>query len=299
MRVLFAGSNLSGSSPLAALARHAEVAGVIEVAQDGVDPSSGSSLIETARVLGWPFLAVGEGDPRLDGFVRALRPALIVTAGDRSILTPELARSAPLGAIRLHPGLLPRWSGASALQLAIASGERELGVTALWDDGSEAGEVLAERRCAFASHQDIADALAMLEPFAGELAGEVLALAMNGQLARAVRVARPSATIVAAHAPDARIDWTLDSEKVLNRVRAFARPFNGAFTRLDGGRLTIWRARAALPQGPGDVGTVWRTDGQRFCVNCGEGSLEVLEAQWTGRGSPRVGDSFDGLERAA
>jgi hypothetical protein len=80
-------------------------------------------------VLGWPFLAVGECDPRLEGFVRALRPALIVTAGDRSILTPELARSAPLGAIRLHPGLLPRWSGPFALQLAIASGERELSVT--------------------------------------------------------------------------------------------------------------------------------------------------------------------------
>jgi methionyl-tRNA formyltransferase len=297
MRVLFIGSPLSGSSCLASVARRADVAGVIELAQDDVDPAFGVSLIETARALSWPFLVARGDDPRTESFVSATRPELIVTVGDRSLIAAELCAEIP--AVRLHPGFVPSWRGHHALQRAIAAGERELGATALWDDGQHGGATIAERRARMTSEQDVGDAIEMLEPLFGDLTSDVLALASSGFLARDARGPLGQARSNKEEPVARRIDWTQDSETVMNQVRALSRPFPGAFSEIGGGRVTIWRARAGMPQGPGAVGAIWRADGKRFYVNCGEGSLEVLDADWTDRAAPRVGESFEALERAA
>ena len=64
-------------------------------------------------------------------------------------------------------------------------------------------------------------------------------------------------------------------------------------------RITIWKARAGFPRGPGSIGAVGRAAGPRVCVNCGEGSREVLEYEMDGARRPRVGERLDPMERAA
>ena len=82
-------------------------------------------------------------------------------------------------------------------------------------------------------------------------------------------------------------------------VRAVTRPYPGAFSRLANGRLTIWKARAGTARGPGSSGSIWRAEHNRFFVNCGEGSLEVLDFEVEGTLQPRVGDRLESWERAA
>src|SRR3974390_1227130 len=50
-------------------------------------------------------------------------------SGYGGILKEELLRAFPRGCYNAHPSLLPKYRGRHAIQWAIASGERELGVT--------------------------------------------------------------------------------------------------------------------------------------------------------------------------
>jgi len=108
-----------------------------------------------------------------------------------------------------------------------------------------------------------------------------------------------SATSATAKDRITRLRFTFELADIVNLVRAVARPYPGAFSWIAADRVTIWRARAGLPRGPGSIGSVWRADSRSFTVNCGEGSLEVLEGEIEGGLQPRVGDRLDPLERAA
>ncbi len=63
------------------------------------------------------------------------------------ILPAELLALPHLGALNVHPSLLPKYRGATPIQTAIARGERETGVSImLMDAGLDTGDVvLAER----------------------------------------------------------------------------------------------------------------------------------------------------------
>jgi UDP-4-amino-4-deoxy-L-arabinose formyltransferase/UDP-glucuronic acid dehydrogenase (UDP-4-keto-hexauronic acid decarboxylating) len=95
------------------------------------------------------------------------------------------------------------------------------------------------------------------------------------------------------------IDWSASAESVANLVRAVARPYPGAFSWLADSRITVLKASAGLPRGPGSIGSVWHVGPTSFTVNCGEGSLEVLSYEIDAGVRLRVGDRLQPLERAA
>lgn len=91
---------------------------------------------------------------------------------------------------------------------------------------------------------------------------------------------------------DAEIDWRRSAEEIGRLVRASSEPFAGAFTHLNGERLTVWRARAgqlSYPWAgvPGQVAEIDSTSGEA-AVLTGGGVLflEEVETPSTGRGRP-------------
>jgi methionyl-tRNA formyltransferase len=75
---------------------------------------------------------------------------------------------------------------------------------------------------------------------------------------------------------EARIDWTCPAAQVDRQIRALS-PFPGAWCLADGARLKLLRSRAVAGDGaPGQV-----LDG--FTIACGDGAVEILEAQREGR----------------
>jgi methionyl-tRNA formyltransferase len=72
---------------------------------------------------------------------------------------------------------------------------------------------------------------------------------------------------------DGRIDWGRSPDEIVNLVRAVTRPFPGAFTETESGRLYVWRARATNGSGP--PGVVLR--GEPLTVAAGSGAVEFLE----------------------
>ena len=168
--------------------------------------------------------------PELPGDIPA---AIVVCAYGLYIPTRLLDQSLWLN---VHPSLLPRWRGAAPVERAILAGDEQTGVTI---------------------HQTIAELDA--GPVAAREAFELAALDAGEVYVRAAEIAArlvdavlpdpsfvPQATEGATYAEKiAPADRELDLADPLDawrRVRALS-PHIGAWTILDGRRVTIWRAR--------------------------------------------------------
>jgi methionyl-tRNA formyltransferase len=300
MRILFLGNHTVGVRSLDALARREAIVGVIAHPQDPEDGERYESVYEHAAGAGLAVARYKGRDPALERFVRDVRPDLLWIADYRYLLPQSLLDLAPLGAVNLHPSLLPLYRGRAALNWALLHGESEVGLTAHFvDEGVDSGDIIAQRSVAIDAREDIGDALSKLYPLYTDLSIEVAAAFRNGAVPR-TRQAPGSWPIWPRRRPDdGLIDWSASAESVANLVRAVARPYPGAFSWLADSRITVLKASAGLPRGPGSIGSVWHVGPTSFTVNCGEGSLEVLSYEIDAGVRLRVGDRLQPLERAA
>ena len=74
------------------------------------------------------------------------RPDLLVSAAHRWILPPEITSIPRIGAVGVHPSLLPKYRGSWPLWWALVNGEPEVGVTAfVLTDSIDAGPILRQQ----------------------------------------------------------------------------------------------------------------------------------------------------------
>ena len=285
---------------LDALSRSNAIVGVVAHPPDPEDGERYESVFEHAAGAGLSVARFKGRDPALQRFVHDVRPDLLWIADYRYLLPQSILALAPLGAVNLHPSLLPLYRGRASINWSILNGEREVGLTAHFvDDGVDSGDIIAQQRVPLADHEDVGDALNKLYPLYASLSSEVVAAFCSGLVPRRQQAPGSWPIWPRRRAEDGLIDWSENSQRIANLVRAVARPYPGAFSWIADNRVTIWKARAGLPRGPGSIGSVWRANACGFTVNCGEGSLEVLECEVGSGVLPRIGDRLDPLERAA
>jgi methionyl-tRNA formyltransferase len=184
-------------------------------------------------------------------------------------------RLAPFGAINVHGSLLPRWRGAAPIQWAIASGDRETGITIMqMDEGLDTGDILLQRALDIGAD----DTSEWLSPRLSELGGEALVAALDA-LARGalvpVRQDPAQATLARIlEKEDGRVDWTRPAGEIAARLRGFT-PWPGAFTTLGGKLLKVHRARVdgASSLAPGAA----LATPAGLLVGCGDGAALLLE----------------------
>jgi methionyl-tRNA formyltransferase len=82
---------------------------------------------------------------------------------------------------------------------------------------------------------------------------------------------------------DGRISWNQPASEIYNFIRAQTRPYPGAFTHLDEGRvLRIWQASIFPYPYYGVPGLVGQKHMDGFVVACGEGRITIQECQLEG-----------------
>src|SRR5437870_841219 len=78
--------------------------------------------------------------------IRALLPDVIVVMAYGQILPRDVLEIPKVACLNLHASLLPRWRGAAPIQAAIAAGDSQTGITAMYmDEGLDTGDILLER----------------------------------------------------------------------------------------------------------------------------------------------------------
>jgi len=79
--------------------------------------------------------------------LQAARPDVILSAAHHYVIGPKMRATARLGAVGLHPSLLPAYRGSYPLWWALRAGEREVGLS-LYHlvDAMDAGAVIGQYR---------------------------------------------------------------------------------------------------------------------------------------------------------
>jgi len=205
-------------------AAHTQLAGV--VTQPDRPAGRGQRLRPTPVKSAALELGLRVYEPlRLGDFAREMRDAhfdLFVLASYGRILPQALLELPRLGALGVHPSLLPKYRGATPIQTAIANGERETGVSImLMDAGLDTGDLVVQERVAIEpgeTYGDLHDRLALV---GAELLDRALDLAAHGELPRRPQAGEASLTRPLSKS-DLMVDLSWPPQRIVDRVRAFS-----------------------------------------------------------------------------
>ena len=219
--------------------------------------------------------------------LRSLRLDALIVVAYGLILPPAALESTALGCINIHASLLPRWRGAAPVQRALLAGDPTTGITIMrMDAGLDTGPMLAARSLHIGARdtlQSLSDRLARL---GAELIVEVVAGLGHGRLAETPQPADGITYAEKITKAEARIDWSLSSDRICRQVRAF-NPWPVAETGLLGTQLRIWDAEALdepLSRAAGTVpGAILKAAAEGIDVACGSGALRIHRLQLAGR----------------
>lgn len=206
--------------------------------------------------------------------------AVVVAYG---LILPQAVLDAPrMGCLNIHASLLPRWRGAAPIHRAVMSGDRQTGVAIMqMEAGLDTGPVLAERRTDIGAQETTADVHDRLSAMGAELIADVLARLPMPAVAQSEDGVTYAQKIDKA---EARIDWTRPAVEVDRLIRGLS-PFPGAWCDIAGERVKLLRSRVGT--GTGEPGQVL----SGFTIACGEGAIEVTEAQRAGK-KPMAADAL-------
>ena len=210
--------------------------------------------------------------------------AVVVAYG---LILPQAVLDAPrLGCLNIHASLLPRWRGAAPIHRAIMAGDRETGVCIMqMEAGLDTGPVLLREAVEIGAEETTAELHDRLSALGARLVVQAL-----DQLPLNV-VPQPADGVTYAAKIDkaeARVDWSRPAEEVDWLIRGLL-PFPGAWVQVAGERVKLLRSRLAAGQGvPGQV-----LGG--FTVACGDGAVEITEAQREGKRPMPAAEVLRGL----
>ena len=230
--------------------------------------------------------------PEAQEHLRELAAEAMVVVGYGQIIPQSVIDMAPLGIINVHASLLPKYRGAGPIQWAIVNGETRTGVTTMRiDAGMDTGQMLLKAETEIGPEENALELGRRLSTMGAEL----LVRTLEG-LAAGTIVGEKQDNDQATYAPllkkeDGAVDWSRPAQQIHNRVRGL-QPWPGAYTAFRGHALHLWRTRVVESGGTAAPGTVLSV--RPLTVQCGSGSLELLDVQMEGRKRVPAGDFANG-----
>ncbi|MBM4283904.1 MAG: formyltransferase [Deltaproteobacteria bacterium] len=223
-------------------------------------------------------------DPAFVAAMARLAPDFLFSVYYRHMLKQPLLDLPRRGALNLHGSLLPKYRGRAPVNWVLVHGETETGVTLHYMvPKADQGDLVAQERVPI----DPADTAYTLFGKMTAAAVQVMQKAypqLRAGTAPRLPQDHSQASYFGGRGPeDGRIDWTRPAREIYNLVRAVTHPYPGAFTHVEGRKLTIWAGRALNdPAGAPPGLVVAARTGEGLVVAAGEGQFLITAAQFEG-----------------
>ncbi len=217
--------------------------------------------------------------PALLSELKKFEPEFILLTDFGQILEKELLSLPKIGAINLHPSLLPKYRGAAPLERAMMDGEKDTGFTFfIMDEGIDTGKIIYQEKVEIGEktrgeiESIIAEKAISIFPeiYNKYKSGEIKPKPQKGESSYAKKIEEE----------ELWIDWKKSAFFVMRHIHALS-PNPGARTHFDGKYIKIYRVKEVTDFN-GPIGKII-VDSSRLFVLCGEGAIEVLELQPSGK----------------
>jgi methionyl-tRNA formyltransferase len=225
--------------------------------------------------------------------LKSFEPDLLVVAAYGRILPSAILDVPTIAPMNVHASLLPRHRGAAPIEGAIMAGDATTGVTIMRIiEQMDAGPMYLQREIPIAPDDTQATLKEKLATLGASAMLEAIEMLIRGELKETPQDETLATQTSPIEKKDAVIDWRSSAIQIDRMTRAFD-PWPVARTTLAGEELLIWRAAVDDLQSAGE------TPGLLFAlpealVQCGAGSIRLVEVQAPGRKRVNAEDFFRG-----
>ena len=250
------------------------------------------------------------------------------------ILPKEVLEIPKLGAVNIHASLLPKYRGASPIQEAVLSGDKESGITTMFmAEGLDTGDILLQDKVALNPEETAESLFQKLAKLSRRTIVKTLESLQKGELMGIPQKEEEASHTGIIKKKDGFINWNRGAAEIERMVRGYI-PWPNAVSLLPSGKsFKIWKAAvfsqktdSTLEKNASSalfssLGRIKREDierflnenmqesylplgnaGEFFCssdkkrlfVSTGDAVLEILELQVEGKKRMSAGDFLRG-----
>jgi methionyl-tRNA formyltransferase len=242
LRTLFFGTSAFAVPSLHVVAEKTDLAGV--VTQPDRPAGRGQKLQPTPVKVAALERGLKVYEPAsLKAFTQELDGSydLFALASYGKILPQAILDRPRLGALNVHPSLLPKYRGATPIQGALLNGEAFTGVSImLMDAGTDTGDLVSQEPVLIDLDDDYGTLHDRLAQRGADLLGYAIDLAKRGTLQPVPQAGSASYTRP-IRKEDLVVDWSWPAQRIVNTVRAYA-PSPAARAIVDGESVKLLRA---------------------------------------------------------
>lgn len=220
-----------------------------------------------------------KGNEKIAAKIRELAPDAIVVAAYGQMIPKEILDIPKKGCLNIHPSLLPKYRGASPMQFALMSGDKETGVSImLLDEKMDHGPILTQEKwiCEEKYYGQLSKELSEI---GAKLLVETLPKWLEGRIEPKEQDHDKATYTRIISKKDGLIDWNKGAEEIACQVRALHLWPTAQANMTVKGRaktLKIYRAKAFDCNANGKPGTIFCHNGTPAAV-CGDKKCLLLE----------------------
>lgn len=222
-----------------------------------------------------------------------INPDIIVVVAYGKILPKEILSLPKYGCINGHASLLPKLRGASPIQWAIVTGERQTGVTVMqMDEGMDTGDILAVENTDITDDDTSESLFDRLSVITADLISKTICDIENGRVTP-IKQDESKATYAPIIKKEmAHLDFSKTARELCCLVRGlYSWPV--AFCTISGKRIKVYSARECKAK-CSETGRVIENNG-RLVISClGDTAIEFIEVQPEGSKRMTVLDMLRG-----
>jgi methionyl-tRNA formyltransferase len=202
-------------------------------------------LENTANQLKAEFIrAKNINSPEIVQKVAEMKPDLCVCGDFSKIIGKDILAIPKLGAINLHPSLLPKYRGLAPQHFPIINGENATGVTVHYiDENIDTGNIIIQKEIPIRNDMYVSELLVKWHEIYQTIVNEAVSLVFNGDKGR-IQDAEGS-FYGRLKEKDCEIFFEKGVSPAYNLVRGVSSPYFGAFLKIkseQGNVLRVWEA---------------------------------------------------------
>ncbi len=217
-------------------------------------------------------------------FIADLKPDLILTFAYGQIVPKEVLTAPRYACLNFHGSILPKYRGASPIQMALINGEKETGVSLMeMVEAMDAGVVYGIRKFPLTENDNFDTVSEKMVKASLTLVKEVLPSIISGENKGVAQDEKEVTFAPLLKAKDEEIDlFNDDVNKVFGKIQAFG-PDIGVNLHYYGELLKIYEARIANFREEVAVGTLFVNEKNLLTLQVRGGQLTLLTLQKSGK----------------
>lgn len=242
-----------------------------------------SFLKNKAVELGIPFFAFPNvNDLDVISKLASYSVDINVSMSFNQILRKAILKSAKMGFVNCHAGLLPFYRGRNILNWALINDEKEFGVTVHYiDEGIDTGDIILQQKMDILDNDDYGVILRKAYILCAETLDKALCMINNGEVS-----AIPQSSIHPVgfycgrrQVGDEYLDWNWSSRRIYNFVRSITRPGPGARVICDNQEYIVWGVELIInaPNYICTVGEIVGRDKYGITVKTGDATIRLTQ----------------------